>query len=97
MENKFTRGIQERQQRALSADSSESTAGSSGENTPAKNSFPSIEDYIDQTSNRKAKNKTFYLDCAVLDALKKAAQKQQIAESKLVNDILKKVLLSQNH
>lgn len=52
-----------------------------------------LETYIIRDSGRKAKNKTFYLDGAVIQAIKRAATAQRVAESKLVNDILKKVLL----
>ncbi len=39
-----------------------------------------------------AKNKTFYLDAAVIDALHRAAVAQKVTDSKLVNDILRKIL-----
>lgn len=47
---------------------------------------------IIKKDERRAKNKTFYLDEDVIDAITKTAKKQKIAESKLVNDILKHVL-----
>lgn len=51
-----------------------------------------LEAYIVRDGGRKAKNKTFYLDGAVIQAVKRAAAVQRVTESKLVNDILKKVL-----
>lgn len=93
MENKFTRGIQERQQRIQQT---EHESINSEEIIPQ--AFPNLDQYIEKTQTRKAKNKTFYLDIAVLEALKKASENQKIAESKLVNDILKKVLINpKNH
>ena len=52
----------------------------------------SLERFLIPEQGRQAKNKTFYLDAAVIDAIKSAATANRIAESKLVNDILKKVL-----
>lgn len=48
--------------------------------------------FIIRNHERTAKNKTFYLDAAVIDAIKKAAAAQKVTDSKLVNDILKKIL-----
>lgn len=56
--------------------------------------FPNdLEAYIIRDNGRKAKNKTFYLDGAVIQAIKRAAATQRVTESKLVNDILKKILI----
>lgn len=52
-----------------------------------------LESYIVRDSGRKAKNKTFYLDGSVIQAIKRAAVAQHVTESKLVNDILKKILI----
>lgn len=62
----------------------------SAENTPTE-TF-SLDQFLTPEQGRQAKNKTFYLDASVIDAIKKAARANHIAESKLVNDILKKVL-----
>lgn len=51
-----------------------------------------LDAYIIKETERIAKNKTFYLDQAVIDAVKAAAKRQRITDSKLVNDILRKVL-----
>lgn len=51
-----------------------------------------LDAFLNPSENRQAKNKTFYLDTAVIDAIKQAATANHMAESKLVNDILKKVL-----
>ncbi|MBE6904758.1 MAG: hypothetical protein E7476_00560 [Ruminococcaceae bacterium] len=48
--------------------------------------------FIIRDNERSAKNKTFYLDAAVIDAIKTAATAQKVTDSKLVNDILKKIL-----
>jgi hypothetical protein len=47
--------------------------------------------YISHDDQRVAKNKTFYLDVAVIDAVKRISQEQQITESRLVNNILRGV------
>ena len=51
-----------------------------------------LGEYIRRTPQRSAKNKTFYLDEAVISAIKAAAKRQKVTESKLVNDILSKIL-----
>ena len=48
--------------------------------------------YVIRTPERVAKNKTFYLDEAVITAVRAAAKRQKVTESKLVNDILRGVL-----
>ncbi len=48
--------------------------------------------FIIRNTERSAKNKTFYLDAAVIDAIKAAASAQKVTDSKLVNDILKTIL-----
>lgn len=52
-----------------------------------------LDAYLIRDGGRKAKNKTFYLDGAVIQAVKRAAAAKHVPESKLVNDILKKILL----
>lgn len=51
-----------------------------------------IGGFLRPTQNRLAKNKTFYLDGDVIDMIKNAARAQGVTDSKLVNDILRKVL-----
>ena len=41
---------------------------------------------------RNAKNKTFYLDSELIEAIKRAAQAQGVTESRLVNDVMRSVL-----
>lgn len=98
MENKFTKGVLERQQREYNKHFIEQS--SLPKNTE-KISDPSssalnLSDLFERGKERKAKNKTFYLDDSVIQAIKKAASDYHITESKLVNDILKKILFSQN-
>jgi hypothetical protein len=40
---------------------------------------------------KKAKNKTFYLDENVISAIEKQAKKQKVSDSKFLNEILKQV------
>lgn len=42
--------------------------------------------------SRSAKNKTFYLDSELVEAIKSVAAAQKVTESRLVNDILRAVL-----
>ena len=51
-----------------------------------------LTEFIVRDEGRMAKNKTFYLDAAVIDALHRAAVAQKVTDSKLVNDILRKIL-----
>lgn len=51
-----------------------------------------LTEFIVRDEGRMAKNKTFYLDAAVIDALHRAAVSQKVTDSKLVNDILRKIL-----
>ncbi len=70
----------------------------SGNNTPKRQAKAAVSGQIDlsafiiRDNERSAKNKTFYLDAAVIDAIKSAAAAQKVTDSKLVNDILKKIL-----
>jgi hypothetical protein len=50
---------------------------------------PDIRAYLIHDTHRVAKNKTFYLDAAVIDAIKRISREQQVTESRLVNDILR--------
>jgi hypothetical protein len=54
--------------------------------------MPDLTEYIIYNEDRAAKNKTFYLDTQVIDMLHRAAVAQKMTDSKLLNDILKKVL-----
>lgn len=54
--------------------------------------IPDISQFIRHETQRVAKNKTFYLDSDVIDSIKITAKKQHTTDSKLVNDILRKVL-----
>ena len=61
--------------------------------TVAPTRLPSdIGDFLRRTPQRQAKNKTFYLDGDVITAIKRTAKEQGVADSKLVNDILRRVL-----
>ena len=101
MENKFTKGVLERQEREYNKQSPGQPSVSQNEYIPAQSS-PSVldlSDLFDREAERKAKNKTFYLDVSggsVIQAIKKTASDYHVTESKLVNDILKKILFSQN-
>lgn len=98
MENKFTKGVLERQEREYNKQSFGQPSASQNEYIPAQSS-PSVldlSDLFDREEERKAKNKTFYLDDSVIQAIKKTASDYHVTESKLVNDILKKILFSQN-
>lgn len=54
--------------------------------------IPDLSLFLQPTTDRNAKNKTFYLDTEVIDALHLAAKAQKMTDSRLCNDILKKVL-----
>ena len=55
-------------------------------------SVPDLTDFLEIEPRREAKNKTFYLDVEVIEAISAAARKQNVADSKLVNDVLRRVL-----
>ena len=48
-----------------------------------------IQQYLDLSPARRARNKTFYLDIEVIEAIRKEAAHAGVADSKLVNDILR--------
>ncbi|MFV0400438.1 MAG: hypothetical protein ACK5LX_07445 [Oscillospiraceae bacterium] len=54
--------------------------------------IPDLSLFLQPTTERSAKNKTFYLDTEVIDALHRAAKAQKMTDSRLCNDILRKVL-----
>ncbi len=95
MENKFTKGVLERQEREYNKQSPGQPSVSQNEYISAP-SVLDLSDLFDREAERKAKNKTFYLDDSVIQAIKKTASDYHVTESKLVNDILKKILFSQN-
>lgn len=58
-----------------------------------KASLPTdIGAFLRPAPQRLAKNKTFYLDADLIDAIKATARAQSVTDSKLVNDILRRVL-----
>jgi hypothetical protein len=57
----------------------------------APTASPGIRDYLLHDARRMAKNKTFYLDTAVVNEVKRISHEQQVTESRLVNDILRNV------
>jgi hypothetical protein len=59
----------------------------------APSGYPDIGDFLRREPQRMAKNKTFYLDAQVIEAIKSTAKEQKVTDSKLVNDILRMVLL----
>lgn len=61
--------------------------------SPAAPVLPTdIGDFLRPLPQRLAKNKTFYLDADLIDAIKATARQQGVTDSKLVNDILRRVL-----
>ena len=54
--------------------------------------IPDLSSILNQTPQRVAKNKTFYLDEEVIDTLKNTAKAQKTTDSRLCNDILRAVL-----
>ncbi len=55
---------------------------------------PDLSEFLKGEEGRRGRNKTFYLDEAVIQALKEAASSRNVTESRLVNSILKKILLT---
>lgn len=51
-----------------------------------------IREYLRPSTQRVAKNKTFYLDTDVIQAIQRTAKAQKVTDSKLVGDILRRVL-----
>lgn len=101
MANKFTKSVLERQakeERAIEVAEPENSSAAiprkEAEIAAPQTIEPAFElkAYIDPNSQRNAKNKTFYLDAAVIEAVHRAAAAQKTTDSKLVNGILKKVL-----
>ena len=90
MANKFTKSVLERQAKEMRQHPVRA-AKPAGEGETAA---PPVDltEFIVRDEGRMAKNKTFYLDAAVIDALHRAAVAQKVTDSKLVNDILRKIL-----
>ncbi len=94
MENKFTKCVSNHKKQDFNAPKPEITREIPiPEEKKEESSSVALSDYMSLETERKAKNKTFYLDGAVIQALKRAAAAQHVTESKLVNSILKKILL----
>lgn len=87
MANKFTKSIQDRQD----MDEEQPLPVSNQERRPDC-SAPDLSAFLAKRGERSARNKSFYLDAAVLDALKRTANAQNVTESSLVNSILKRLL-----
>ncbi len=95
MENKFTKCVSNRKKQEYNVPETEIPREIPiPEEKKEESSSLALSDYMSLETERKAKNKTFYLDGAVIQALKRAASAQHVTESKLVNSILKKILLS---
>ncbi|MBX4271777.1 hypothetical protein [Clostridium estertheticum] len=93
MTNKFDKAIQNRSFEILDSGKKQKTEDVvvSVENKALKQTGFNLDDIIEKTS-KNFKNKTYYLETNATNELKKIAKKQNISESKLVNDILKHVL-----
>ena len=52
-----------------------------------------LDQLLEAEEGSAAKNKTFYLDQSVIDAIHRTAKARGLTDSKLVNEILKKLLL----
>lgn len=59
---------------------------------PERPGVPDLSAFLPQSPERVAKNKTFYLDEEVIDALHQAAKSQKMTDSRLANEILRTVL-----
>lgn len=57
-----------------------------------KKQIGNLSQYLTPKKQRQARNKTYYLDEAVILAVKCTAEAEHVTESKLVNDILSKLL-----
>lgn len=63
-----------------------------GNNQKTEAPLPDLSQFISPQAERVAKNKTFYLDQEVIDALHQAAKAQNMTDSRLCNEILRGVL-----
>lgn len=48
----------------------------------------SVDQFLQDSFSRKAKNKTFYLDERLIELIKQISKEKGVSESKLVNDLL---------
>jgi len=93
MANKFQQSIQERQQAEEKRRQQQVTPPREEVIAPE---FPEpeadISAWLRHEPQRMAKNKTFYLDEEVIEAVKRTAKSQGVTDSRLVNDILRRIL-----
>jgi hypothetical protein len=76
----------------ISPQEAENAAAQAFTPIPVEGEAPAnIHAYLTRDTQRVAKNKTFYLDIAVVDAVKRISHEQKVTESRLVNDILRGV------
>lgn len=107
MANKFQKSVQERLEEEAKRQSAKKKEASAMEPsletieyqipdekhfTKTQPDFSDIGLYLRPETQRIAKNKTFYLDADVIETIKTTARVQRVTDSKLVNDILRKVL-----
>lgn len=96
MKNKFQKSVQERQESVGSLEQEFARTSPSTQvekNESQSSATPNIGEIIRLNPARAAKNKTFYLDEDVIEALRDAAKEQKVTDSKLVNAILRTVLI----
>jgi len=87
--NKFQKSVMERQGEFVKALPAEQAQNK----TPPPGGAPDVSGIISLEPGRTAKNKTFYLDEEVIEAVKATAKSQKVTDSKLVNAILQAVLV----
>lgn len=100
MANKFTQSVMDRLEKEaqLQKQAGEPAPEPAPEETPApepvtlQSMQTDLDVYLHRIPGRVAKNKTFYLDQAVIDAVRRAAKSRKMTDSQLVNAILAKVL-----
>lgn len=101
MNNKFTKSVLERQAKeakltgtstTTNHDAKDETCENKEQLTLKKDTELTLDTFLLPEISRNAKNKTFYLDESVINALHKNAIERKTTDSKLVNDILKKIL-----
>lgn len=90
MANKFAKAVQNRTNEIINAGLNSEQEKDS--NPAAAEPSVDISSLFEKEDEKKAKNKTYYLDQEVIDAIKHNAKKQNVSESKLVNNILKHIL-----
>ncbi len=90
MANKFTKAVENRTSEIINAGVAKDQKDNS--NTVTDESSIDLSALFEKEDEKKASNKTYYLEQSVIDAVKQNAKKQKVSESKLVNNILKHVL-----